>query len=121
MQTTRALNARTTSGSRVDRRKAIGANLLIAGTVCLLAAIALFILVSEPGAPASTPSRPASVVDSPAPSASIPGELDRSWLCLVGSDEGGPGTPTVVAEMFASQGIVCTRARGVDTEPGRAD
>ena len=122
MQTSRPLNARIASGTRVHRGMSTGANLLLAGTVCVMAAVALFMLASEPGRPASTVSRPASaVVDTPPASATTPDDLDPSWVCVVGSDDAGPGTPTVMAEMLASRGIDCTPAQGADTEPRRAD
>ena len=82
MQTTRTLDKGTNSEER-SRRRAIGANLLVVGTLCLLAAIALFILVSDPGEPVSTVV-PARLLRGGCPGAiggHAFGDLDRSWLC----------------------------------------
>ena len=53
MQTTRTLDRGTTSEDR-SRLRAIGANLIVVGALGALAAVALLILVADPGDPVST-------------------------------------------------------------------
>lgn len=65
---TRTPNARPDSATRACTPGAIAANLLVVGTVCVLSAVPLLILASEPGRPAATVSRSASaLVDAPTP------------------------------------------------------
>jgi hypothetical protein len=114
MQTTRTLDARMNMNDG-SRRRAIGANLIVVGALSALAAIALLILVADPGGPVSTsPSAPSAVVDAPAQPAASPTDQDRSWLCNVISDDSAPESRVAVREILAREGITCADGPVVD-------
>ena len=115
MQTTRTLDKQTNSEGR-SRRRAIGTNLIVVGALSALAAVALLILVADPGGRESTsPGAPSAVVDTPASSAASPVDQDRSWLCNVISDESAPESRAAVREVLARGGINCGTGQLRDT------
>ena len=121
MHTTRAWDRGTDSGDRSRGPKAIGANLIVVGAVCALAAMALFVLVADPGGEVSTPpGTPSAVVATPAPAATGPAEQDASWLCDVVSDDSGPEARVAVAETLARGGITCAPGRLLAPQPAAA-
>ena len=116
MQTTRTLDKGTNSEER-SRRRAIGAHLIVIGALGALAAIALSILVADPGGQVPTsPAAPSVVADAQAPPAASPADQDRSWLCNVISDDSAPESQVAAKEILARGGITC--ADGLpDTQP----
>lgn len=107
MQTTRTVDRRTNSEDG-SRRRAIGANLIVVGAFSSLAAVALLILVADPGDPVSkSPGAPSAVVDAPASPAASSADQDRSWLCNVISDDSAPESQVAAKEILASGGITC--------------
>ncbi len=116
MQTTRTLDKGTNSEER-SRRRAIGAHLIVIGALGALAAIALSILVADPGGQVPTsPAAPSVVADAQAPPAVSPADQDRSWLCNVISDDSAPESQVAVKEILARGGITCADGL-LDTQP----
>ena len=116
MQTTRTLDKGTNSEDR-SRRRAIGANLIVVGVLVALAAVALLILVADPGDPVSkSPGAPSAVVDTPAPAAASPADEDRSWLCSVISADSAPDSQVAVREILARGGLTCVPGQVPDTQ-----
>ena len=110
MQTTRMLDKGTSSEERA-RRRAIGANLIVIGALGALAAIALSILVADPGGQLPTsPAGPSVVADAQAPPAANSADQDRSWLCNVISDDSAPESQVAAKEILARGGITCADA-----------
>ena len=116
MQTTRTLDRGTNSEER-SRRRAIGANLIVVGALGTLAAIALLILVADPGGPVSTPLGTPSAVVAPASPAASPAEPNRSWLCNVISDDSAPESQVAAREILARGGITCAPGQPLGTQP----
>ena len=117
MQSTKALDKGTNSEER-SRRRAIGAHLIVVGTLGALAAIALMMLFADPGdLPSTSPGAPAAVVDTPAPPAISSADQDRSWLCNVISDDSAPESQVAAREILASGGITCAPGLPMDTQP----
>ena len=116
MQTTRTLDKGKNSEDR-SRRRAIGANLIVIGAVVALAAVALLILMADPGGQVPTsPTAPSAVVDTP-PAAASPADQDRSWLCNVISDDSAPESQVAAKEILARGGIKCADGLLLDTQP----
>ena len=116
MQTTRTLDKRTNSEDG-SRRRAIGAHLIVIGALGALAAIALSILVADPGGQVPTsPAGPSVVADAQAPPAGSPADQDRSWLCNVISDDSSPESQVAAREILARGGITCADGL-LDTQP----
>ena len=117
MQSTRTLDKWTNSEDR-SRRRAVGANLIVVGALGALAAVALSILMADPGRQVPTsPGAPSGVVDTPAPAAASPADEDRSWLCNVISDDSAPESQVAVRETLARGGITCVPGHVLDTQP----
>ena len=107
MQTTRTLD-KTTNPEERSRRSAIGAHMIVIGALGALAAIALSILVADPGGQVPTsPAAPSVVADAQAPAAASPADQDRSWLCNVISDDSAPESQVAAREILARGGITC--------------
>ena len=118
MQLTTTFDKRTTSKDRSRARRAIAANLIVVGALGALAAVALLILMADPGGPPSTsPGAPSAVVDTPAPPAVSPADQDRSWLCSVISDDSAPESQVAVREILARGGVTCGTGRVLETQP----
>ncbi len=117
MQTTKTFDKWTNSEDR-SRRRAIGAHLIVIGVLGALAAVALLILMADPGGqvPTST-GAPSVVADAPAPPAASPEDQDRSWLCNVISDDSAPESQVAAREILARGGITCAPGRPLDTQP----
>lgn len=116
MQTTRTLDKGTSSEER-SRRRAIGAHLIVIGAIGALAAIALSVLVAEPGGQVPTShAAPSVVADAQAPPAASPAVQDRSWLCNVISDDSAPESQVSVREILARGGITCAPGQPLDTQ-----
>ncbi len=116
MQTTRTLNRRTNSGEG-SRRRAIGANRITIGALGALAAVALSILVADPGGQVPTsPAAPSVVADAQAPPAVSPADQDRSWLCNVISDDSAPESRVAAKEILARGGVTCADGQLLDTQ-----
>ena len=106
MQTTRTLDKRENKNG--SRRRAVGANLIVVGALGALAAIAMLILISDPGGQVPTsPAAPSAVVDTSPPAAASPAAHDRSWLCNVMSDDSTPESHVAAKEILAREGITC--------------
>jgi hypothetical protein len=118
MQTTRTFDKWTNFEDR-SRRRAIGANLIVVGVLGALAAVALLILVADPGGQVPvSPGAPSAVVDAPAPPAASPADQDRSWLCNVISDDSAPESQVAAKELLARGGVTCAPGQLLDTQPG---
>lgn len=115
MLTTRTSDKGTNSEER-SRRRAIGAHLIVIGALGALAAIALSILVADPGGRVPTsPAAPSVVADAQAPPAASPADQDRSWLCNVFSDDSGPESRVAMREILARGGTTCASGELLDT------
>ena len=116
MQTTRTFDTWTNSEDR-SRRRAIGTNLIVLGTVVALAAVALLILMADPGGQVPTsPGGPSAVGDTPPPPAASPADQDRSWLCDVISDDSAPESRAAAKENLARGGTTCAPVEVLDTQ-----
>ena len=117
MQTARTLDKWTNSEDR-SRRRAIGANLIVMGGLVALAAVALLILIADPGGQVPTsPAAPSVVADAQAPPAASPADQDRSWLCNVISDDSAPESQVAAKEILARGGVTCAPGQPFDTQP----
>ena len=115
MQTTRTLDKWTDSEERSQRR-VLGANLIVVGAVVALAAVALLILMADPGGQAPTsPTVPSAAVDTSPPPAADPADQDRSWLCNVISDDSAPESQVAAKEILARGGVTCADGLPPDT------
>jgi hypothetical protein len=118
MQTARTLDNGTNSEDR-SRRRAIGANLIVVGAVVALAAVALLMLMADPGGQVSTsPGAPSAAVGAPAPPAAGLTDQDRSWLCDVISDDSATASRVATTEILARQGVTCAPGEPLDPEAG---
>ena len=116
MQTARTLDKWTNSDDR-SRLRAVGANLIVIGAVVALAAVALLILMADPGGQVPTsPTAPSALVDTSPPAAASPADQDRSWLCDVISDDSAPESQVAAKEILARGGITCADGLVLDTE-----